>query len=222
MYYHKYLKYKKKYLDLKKNIQQMNGSGEKISLSILDLKINYIINIYNEVKKSFNNIYLTGSSAILLLAYSNNNIDLYLNGDLELPNDVDIITQGDYIHKKTILINNNILNNNNNNPVRSTTFSNSNMNIDISTQERINRYISLNIKDNIINIIDLNIIIDDYEENLHLENKNIKKKQYDEIKIKLLYDLIKKNNYNYLNNSSSSSSSSSNNIKKIPFNLDDD
>ncbi len=217
MYYLKYLKYKKKYLELKK----MNGSGEKnINSSFIDFKINYIINIYNELQKSFNNIYLTGSAAILLLAYSHNYIDLYLNGNLELPNDIDIIIQGDHIHKKTILINDIILENKYNNPVRSTTFSNlkSNISIDISAQDKINKFISLNIKQNTINIIDLNIILDDYKENLDLENKDNKKKQFDKIKIQLLQDLITKYNFTY--SYSSSSSSSSNNIQKIPFSLD--
>ena len=85
-YYLKYLKYKNKYLLLKK---QFGGEDDK---RIMEMK-----NIYNSVKyHQGENIYLTGSMALYTIVYFlNKNLDdnkIEFPDDL-LPNDVDILIQ---------------------------------------------------------------------------------------------------------------------------------
>jgi hypothetical protein len=86
-FYHKYLKYKNKYLELKKQL------GGEEDMRIIEMK-----KIYNSVKELFGeNIYITGSMAIYTIVYflnkqldENNKIQF---PDELLPNDIDILIQ---------------------------------------------------------------------------------------------------------------------------------
>jgi len=99
-YYLKYLKYKNKYLLLKK---QFGGEDDK---RIMEMK-----NIYNSViKHQGENIYLTGSMALYTIVYFlNKNLDddnkIEFPDEL-LPNDIDILIQArrqrELIHDKQI------------------------------------------------------------------------------------------------------------------------
>ena len=155
-FYHKYLKYKTKYLQLKKLL----GGG------IDDFKTMF----HNEFGSDW---ILTGSEAIKLYLIHFNRPDLLTF----TPNDIDII----YINKNMIYRENiNGFKREQSQPEKSMTFSKGSTSFDVSTVDNAYYYEINNIK-----LMSPELMLDNYEENLELRNNpsdNAKIKALKEIK----------------------------------------